>query len=127
MIPMSLALFASRAIRALVVLALLVPASGAPSRSRATDTVRADRAHDLDVARLVIRGETRPASKLALARATEPDASGYDVQKYTIRYTLEVAKHAIKGETTVDGVATIDGLAKVDLDFVGLHISDVRV
>jgi len=85
-----------------------------------------DLVHDAEVMQLIMKGEPRDASKLGFVRA-EPDESGYDVQKYTIRLAPNFKKRTIDAVTTVDALATIDGLTRVDLDFVGLTITQVTV
>ena len=53
--------------------------------------------------------------------------SGYDVQHYTIRLTLDPALASIEGATTIDALSTLNGLGQMSLDFVGFDISSVTV
>lgn len=53
--------------------------------------------------------------------------TGYDVQKYTLRLTLDPAVTYASGETVIEAVATHDNLSRLSLDFIGFDISQVQV
>jgi aminopeptidase N len=64
--------------------------------------------------------------------APELGNAGYDVQRYTLRVTLDpraVAQSpgALSASATIAAVSTVDGLREIGLDFVGFSIESVRV
>lgn len=106
-----------------VALALAAPASLAQTRF---DDLRPERRYDADVVSAIQKGEARPLEKLAIAR-TEPDTSGFDVRKYTIRCAVDFGNRTISARTTIDAASTSAGLSSIDLDFVGFGIASVTV
>src|SRR5258708_1584501 len=66
--------------------ATLLLTSVAHAQSRPDDP----RARDAEVMAAIQKAEARPLAKLAAAR-TEPDTSGFDVRKYTIRCNVDFA------------------------------------
>jgi aminopeptidase N len=109
----------------LVALVALAPATA----QNRLDDLKPERRYDADVVRAIEMSEARRAEafeKLSAAR-TEPDASGFDVLKYTIRLEPNFTNRTIAATTRVDAAASTAGLASVDLDFVGFTISSVTV
>lgn len=112
----------ARLLAAVAAVALAAPVVSAQDR----DAFRFDPANDRHVMETIQKAESRPVEKLAAAR-TEPDASGWDATKYTLRYDVNMSGRSVAARVTVDGAATADGLASVELDFVGFSISEVRL
>ncbi|MFZ0549094.1 MAG: M1 family metallopeptidase, partial [Candidatus Promineifilaceae bacterium] len=53
--------------------------------------------------------------------------TGYDVQRYTLRFTLDPAQKYIVGTAVIEAVSTLQGLSELSMDFVGYDISTVLV
>lgn len=85
-----------------------------------------DAARDREVVEAIQKAEARKLAAFANKR-TEPDTSGWDAVKYTIRYDVNLSSRNVSARVTVDGAATEAGLASVSLDFVGFAISSVTV
>jgi aminopeptidase N len=113
-------------VAALACLVTFALAAVTPAGAR-SDAPDFDRALDAEVAELIMKGERRDVSRLVFARAAEADTSGYDVLGYTVRMNVNFSRRRISAETTIDVAATVDGLRTVDLDFVGMTVSEVRV
>ncbi|HQR37459.1 MAG TPA: M1 family aminopeptidase [Blastocatellia bacterium] len=102
---------------ALVVGLLLAPVASAQNP---------ERDHDLDVIRAIQRAESRPINRLAKLQ-TEPDTSGFDIRKYTLRYNVNFNDKTIAADVTIDAASTVASLSSVNLDFIGFTISSVTV
>lgn len=53
--------------------------------------------------------------------------TGYDVQNYTLRLTIDPAKPYVQGHTTVTAVTTLEHLNRLSLDFIGFTVTQVGV
>jgi aminopeptidase N len=53
--------------------------------------------------------------------------TGYDVQQYTLRMTLDPARAHVDAHVTITSIATIDHLAQISLDFVGFDIEELSL
>ena len=53
--------------------------------------------------------------------------TGYLVQQYIIRLSLNPADPEIQGSTTIQAISTIDHLGEISLDFVGFQVTAVGV
>ena len=75
---------------------------------------------------------TVPVLDAALLSAGDPympklGNSGYDVQRYTLRLTLDPNEPAISAQATIQAAVTAAQLEWFSLDFVGLQIDALRV
>jgi aminopeptidase N len=107
---------------AAVGLALLI--AFAPAQAGHDD--RPWRRHDADAVKAIQKAEAVAFGKRSPGTA-EPDTTGYDVQKYTIRYEVDLASRFVEAEVTIDAVTTAGNVAAVDLDFFGFNVSAVEV
>jgi aminopeptidase N len=112
-------------VAALGMVALLAVALAPPARAVSQDD-RPWRRYDADAVKAIEKMEAGKFLKGA-ARVTEPDTSGYDVQKYTIRYAVDFDARSIRAEVRIDALTTATNVSTVDLDFRGFTISDVRI
>ena len=113
---------ATRSLAARVVACAALVAVAAP----AAFAQQFDEEQDRKVVEAIQKGEARPEAAIRQKR-TDLDTSGWDAQKYTIRYDVNYSGRTIAARVTVDGRATRDGLAEVVLDFAGFTISSVTV
>jgi len=59
--------------------------------------------------------------------APELGNTGYDVQRYTIRLTLDPAVAGIiQAHVTIEALSQLDDLSQISLDFIGFEIESVR-
>lgn len=103
--------------------ALLVALAAFGAPAAASD--RPERDFDADVVAAIEHGELARLEKRPAA--TEPDASGYDVQKYTIDLGVDFTARTLDGRVRIDAVTTTSSLSSVALDFVGFNVSRVEV
>lgn len=85
-----------------------------------------DLRYDNDVVQAIQMAEAPRQFQMSAAR-TEPDVSGFDVRKYTIRCAVDFGTQTISARTTIDATATQSALTSVSLDFVGLSVTSVTV
>lgn len=52
--------------------------------------------------------------------------TGYDVQRYTLRMTLDPEDPAVAAHVTVEAVSTLANLGQISLDFTGFEIDDLQ-
>ena len=52
---------------------------------------------------------------------------GYDVRRYTLRFTLDPATPYVMGETVIEAESTVDPLRELSLDFIGFEMTSLLV